>query len=215
MTPLQRNDSNESSDVKSPQRRRLLKSAVALLAIPAAGSLAIPVVYSLSEKHSGTPAAEVEVSDWIWIEPSGHTIIGVSQCEFGQGIYTGLPQVLADEMDADWENISVKFVTARDAYRNDAGDEPLQQYTGASMSMTYFFERMRLAGAQARDVLLRAGAQRLGVRSSQCTTRTGRVIHPATGRSIGYGEVVADAIKLRINPHQIGRASWERVYGNV
>lgn len=194
-----RND-NDGHQVRSPQRRRLLKVAAALLALPAAGSLAIPVVYSLTEKPVDNAAAEVEVSDWIWIEPSGRTIVGVSQCEFGQGIYTGLPQVLADEMDADWENISVKFVTGRDAYRNDAGEEPLQQYTGASMSMTFFYERMRLAGAQAKDVLIRAGAKRLGVRSSQCIAKAGRVIHPATGRSLGYGEVVGDAAKMRINP---------------
>ncbi|MEM5429454.1 xanthine dehydrogenase family protein molybdopterin-binding subunit [Cupriavidus oxalaticus] len=196
----QANNENAGSQVSSPRRRRLLKGAAALLALPAAGSLAIRVMYPAKEKGAGKAAAEIEVSDWIWIEPSGHTIVGVSQCEFGQGIYTGLPQVLADEMDADWENISVRFVTGRDAYRNDAGEEPLQQYTGASMSMTYFYERMRLAGAQARDVLVRAGARRLGVRSSQCIARAGRVIHPATGRSLGYGEVVGDATTLRINP---------------
>lgn len=194
---------NEESPIKvrSPQRRLLLKGAAALLALPAAGSLAIRVVYPKKEGGADPAPTEIEVSDWIWIEPSGHTIVGVSQCEFGQGIYTGLPQVLADEMDADWESISVRFVTGRDAYRNDAGEEALQQYTGASMSMTFFYERMRLAGAQARDVLLRAGAQRMGVRSSQCITRAGRVIHPATGHSLSYGEVVGDAAKLRIRPH--------------
>ncbi|CAG2139708.1 xanthine dehydrogenase family protein molybdopterin-binding subunit [Cupriavidus numazuensis] len=199
MAPRQANSGN-TSEVRSPRRRLLLKGVAAALALPAAGSLAIRVVYPKNDGGADQASAEVEVSDWIWIQPSGHTIVGVSQCEFGQGIYTGLPQVLADEMDADWENISVRFVTGRDAYRNDAGEEPLQQYTGASMSMTFFYERMRLAGAQARDVLLRAGAKRMGVRSSQCITRAGRVIHPATGRSLGYGEVVGDAAKLRISP---------------
>lgn len=211
---LQQPSNNESLPndlLPSMQRRRLLKGVAAImssLAIPA-GSLGIPVASASAQTAPKSAAQETEVNDWIWIAPSGHTIIGVSQCEVGQGIYTGLPQVLADEMDADWDSVSVRFVTARDAYRNDAGEEPLQQYTGASMSMTFFYERLRLAGAQARDVLLRAGAKRLNVRSSQCITKTGRVIHPATGRSVAYGEVVGDAIRLHINPHPRMKAPSE------
>ena len=178
----------------SLRRRHLLQSAAALLVAPAAGSLLIPLAQAAPPAAGAAAAAAI--GDWVWIEPSGQVVIGVSQCEVGQGIYTGLPQVLADELDADWASVTVRFVTGRDAYRNDAGEMPFQQFVGASMSMNYFYERMRLAGAQARDVLLRAGASRLGVRASQCMTRAGRVLHPATGRSVGYGEIVADASRL-------------------
>lgn len=176
------------------QRRRLLQTGAALLAVPLAGCLVVPVAGAAPAGAPQTP----EIGDWIRIETSGRTVVGVSQCEVGQGIFTGLPQVLADEMDADWAQISVRFVTGRDAYRNDAGEMPFQQYVGASMSMNYFYDRMRLAGAQAREVLLRAGAARLGVRASQCTTQGGRVLHAATGRSVGYGEVAGDAALLRL-----------------
>lgn len=191
----------------SLQRRRLLQGAAAMLAAPMVGGLLIPLA------HASTPAkavGETEIGDWIWIEPSGRTVIGVSQCEVGQGVYTGLPQVLADEMDADWSSVSVKFVTGRDAYRNDAGEMPFQQFVGASMSMNYFYERMRLAGAQARDVLLRAGAKKLGVRASQCVTHSGRVIHPATGRSVGYGEVASDAATLSLPARPRMKATSEQ-----
>lgn len=191
----------------SQGRRRLLKGVAALLATPLANGLFIP----LARADTAAPSPrETEIGDWIWIEPSGRTVIGVSQCEVGQGVYTGLPQVLADEMDAEWSSISVRFVTGRDAYRNDAGEMPFQQFVGASMSMNYFYERMRLAGAQARDVLLRAGARKLGVRASQCATQKGRVIHPATGRSVGYGEVAADAARLSLSARPRMKASSEQ-----
>ena len=92
------------------------------------------------------------------------------------------------------------FVTGRDAYRTGAAYEEPQQFVGASMSATLFYERLRIAGAQAREVLLRAGARRLDVRPSQCHTELGRVIHGASGRSLGYGELAADAARLPLNP---------------
>ena len=191
-------DTQPACTLASGRRRRLLQGAIALLSVPA-GSLLIPLAQASSAEASAGDATAI--GDWIWIEPSGDIVIGVSQCEVGQGIYTGLPQVLADELDADWSRISVRFVTGKDAYRNDAGEMPFQQFVGASMSMNYFYERMRLAGAQARDVLLRAGAKRLGVRVSQCTASKGRIVHAASGRDVGYGEVASEAAKLPLAAH--------------
>jgi isoquinoline 1-oxidoreductase subunit beta len=115
-------------------------------------------------------------------------------------VYTGLPQVLADEMDADWRLVSVEFVTGRDAYRISAANEMPQQFVGASMSVTMFYTRLRTAGAQAREAFLKAGAHRLGVRPTQCTAKSGRVIHLQTGRSVAYGELLADVAKLPLDP---------------
>lgn len=97
----------------SLRRRHLLQSAAALLVAPAAGSLLIPLAQAAPPAAGAAAAAAI--GDWVWIEPSGQVVIGVSQCEVGQGIYTGLPQVLADELDADWASVTVRFVTGRDA----------------------------------------------------------------------------------------------------
>ncbi|WP_321886952.1 xanthine dehydrogenase family protein molybdopterin-binding subunit [Paraburkholderia bannensis] len=176
-------------------RRDFLKAGLAL-----AGSLVLPL--SLSEQvqaaQDGGPWREI--NDWVRVDADGRTIIGLSQAEVGQGVYTGLPQILADEMDADWRLVSVEFVTGRDAYRISAANEHPQQFVGASMSVTMFHARLRVAGAQARQVFLEAGARRLGVRPTQCTTKSGRVIHMQTGRSFGYGELLADAAKLPLDP---------------
>jgi isoquinoline 1-oxidoreductase subunit beta len=179
-------------------RRDFLKTGFAL-----AGSLVLPLAWSTHTDAATGIAPEQafhEINDWVRIDPDGRTIIGLSQCEVGQGVYTGLPQVLADEMDADWRRVSVEFVTGRDAYRISAANEMPQQFVGASMSVTMFYTRLRVAGAQAREAFLKAGAQHLGVRPTQCTAKSGRVIHLQTGRSVAYGELLAEVAKLPLDP---------------
>jgi CO/xanthine dehydrogenase Mo-binding subunit len=153
-------------------RRSFLKGAAA-----SAGALLIPLA-AIARSDAANAAETHEITDWVRLGSDGGTVIGLSQCEVGQGVYTGLPQILADEMDADWRTVSVEFVTGRDAYRTAAANEPLQQFVGASMSTTQFYTRLRVAGAQAREALLHAGAARLGVRFTQCETREGHVVHP-------------------------------------
>ncbi|KWA34028.1 acylaldehyde oxidase [Burkholderia multivorans] len=181
--------------VPSASRRVFLKGGVAL-----AGSLLLPLAIGDVVHAAGDGARFREINDWVRVDADGRTIIGLSQAEVGQGVYTGLPQVLADEMDADWRSVRIEFVTGRDAYRIDAANEAPQQFVGASMSATMFYTRLRIAGAQARSAFLRAGAARLGVRDTQCVTRDGRVVHPPSGRSLSYGALVDDAAKLPHDP---------------
>jgi isoquinoline 1-oxidoreductase beta subunit len=188
-------------------RRGFLKGAAL-----AAGALIVPV--SIMRQTTASEESGYEITDWIRIEPNGRTIIGVSQCEVGQGIYTGLSQLVADELEADWASVSVEFVTGRDAYRTAAANEELQQFVGASMSMTQFHQRVRIAGAQAREALIQAAAARLRVRTTQCEAKNGRVTHLQTGRSIGYGDLARDAAKLPLNPTpQLKPASERRLIG--
>ncbi|MFX1766560.1 molybdopterin-dependent oxidoreductase [Paraburkholderia sp. A1RI-2L] len=176
-------------------RRAFLKTGLAI-----AGSLVLPLALGEHVEAAEDGTRFREINDWVRVDPDGRTIVGLSQAEVGQGVYTGLPQLLADEMDADWRRVSVEFVTGRDAYRIAAANEHPQQFVGASMSVTMFQQRLRIAGAQAREVFLAAGARRLGVRPTQCATKSGRVIHLQTGRSLGYGELLADAAQLPLNP---------------
>lgn len=182
----------------STSRRQFLQSSAALI-----GGMLLPMATGHAAFFLEGPLdAEklTEINDWVWFDASGKIIIGVSQCEVGQGIYTGLPQVLADELDADWDQITVQFVTARDAYRTGAAYEDHQQFVGASMSVVKFYDRLRHAGAQARDLFLRAGADHLGVRRTQCQTHKAQVWHAASGRSVAYHELLARVAKLDRNP---------------
>ena len=141
---------------------------------------------------------DYEITDWIIIAPSGQVTLGLSQPEVGQGSYTVLPQILAEELDADWERVEVRFVTGRPAYKIAFKNEAPTQKEGASMSTTALYERLRTAGAAAREVLTRAAAQRWGIDVAQCRTEKGFVIN-ARGERLSYGELAADAAKLPLS----------------
>jgi isoquinoline 1-oxidoreductase beta subunit len=173
-----------------------------------AASLLVPL--SVIRRADAADGTLYEITDWIRLDPSGRTIIGLSQCEVGQGVYTGLPQIVADELDADWSSVSVEFVTGRDAYRIAAANEDLQQFVGASMSVTQFHARLRIAGAQAREALVQAAASRFKVRFTQCEAKQGKVIHTPTGRSVSYGELAEEASKIALNPNPRLKAPSER-----
>src|ERR1700686_3511975 len=138
----------------SPISRRLV------LAGTAAGtaSLLVPVMVRLSNAQSPKGETAYDITDWIVIASTEEVTLGLSQPEVGQGSYTVLPQVLADELDADWQRVKVRFVTGKDAYKIAFKNEPPVQKEGASMSTTVLYSRLRTAGAAARGVLVRAAA---------------------------------------------------------
>ena len=172
----------------SPVSRRFVLTGAALTT----ASLLVPI--------AGSRAADsYEITDWIVIAPSGDVTLGLSQPEVGQGSYTALPQILADKLDADWERVKVRFVTGKVAYKIAFRQEPPAQKEGASMSTTALYERLRTAGAAARDVLTRAAAQAWNVDAAQCRTENGFVIN-ARGEKLSYGQLAAAAAKLPLNP---------------
>ncbi len=178
-------------------RRQLLQSAGAL-------SLLLPLVpgahAAIVSQSSTPPDGRYELNDWIWVGPSGDVVIGVSQCEVGQGIYTGLAEVIAAEMGADWNRVTVQFVTGRDAYRQAAGGEPMSQFVAASTSMTNFYARTRLAGAQARSFFISAAARKLNVPASELHCAQNRVEHLPSGQRIGWAELIPYAREIPLDP---------------
>lgn len=148
------------------------------------------------------PAGIEELNDWIWIGQNNKIVIGVSQCEVGQGIFTGLAEVVAAEMDADWSQVDVMFVSNREAYRQEAGGEAKAQFVAASTSMTNFYQRTRLAGAQARAFFLAAGAREFGTTPENCYTENSFVTDRQTGRKAAYSSLIhwAEVIPLDAEP---------------
>jgi isoquinoline 1-oxidoreductase subunit beta len=177
--------------VPSVLPRRLLLAGTASLLVP------VTVVPLRGQPAAG--AADHEITDWVLIAPTGEITLGLSQPEVGQGSYTALPQILAEELDADWERVKVQFVTGRDAYKIAFKDEPPVQKEGASMSTTVLYGRLRTAGAAARGVLVRAAADRWKIAVAGCRTEKSFVIHPR-GERLSYGALAADAAKLPLDP---------------
>jgi isoquinoline 1-oxidoreductase beta subunit len=127
---------------------------------------------------------------WVSIARDGTVTILAHRSEMGTGIRTGLPRVLADELEADWSRVVI---------RQAQGDRRLgDQNTDGSNSIRFFFDTMRTAGAIARTMLERAAAQTWKVDPSDCYAELHQVKHRGTGKALGFGELVAIARKLKI-----------------
>ena len=127
---------------------------------------------------------------YLHIAPDGKVTVVVARSEMGQGVRTALPMILADELDADWSDISIQQAGASTLF----GD----QTTGGSASVRSTWDPMRQAGAAAREMLVAAAAQKWGVSAAECTTDKGFVAHASSNRRTPYGELVESAAKLPI-----------------
>ena len=126
---------------------------------------------------------------WIRIGSDESVTFLISESEMGQGIHTALSMLLAEELEVDWSRIRSEHAPAdRSLYG--------RQSTGGSTSIRTNHERLRIAGASAREMLIAAGAARWGVPASECGAEDGQVVHTASGRSLSYGSLADEAALL-------------------
>jgi isoquinoline 1-oxidoreductase beta subunit len=130
---------------------------------------------------------------WMTIATDGTITIVSPAAEMGQGSFTALPAIIAEELDADWSKVRPILPPQWEEKKhgNPAYDGAFQ--TTASSSVKGYFKGLRLAGAQARRVLLDAVAARWNVPASELSTEPSVVVHKASGRRMGYGEIAAFA----------------------
>jgi isoquinoline 1-oxidoreductase subunit beta len=176
-------------------RRTFLKSSAAGLTLTfAVGIDSLAPVRAQAD-------APLKPNLWLTIAPDGTITIVSPAAELGQGTTTTLPAVLADELDADWAKVRIVMPDWHDeAYGNPfSGDEQRSRprahdfNTTASFATRGYFMPMRIAGAQARRVLLEAAAQKWGVPMAELATEPSVVLHHASGRRLSYGEFAAFA----------------------
>jgi isoquinoline 1-oxidoreductase subunit beta len=128
---------------------------------------------------------------FIRIDETGRTILIMPQVEMGQGTYTSISAVLAEELDADWSKVEVQHAPPNDKlYGNPAFG---LQATGNSNSIRAWWTPLRKAGATARAMLVQAAASQWGVEPASCSAAKGEVAHAASGRKLGYGAVALAA----------------------
>lgn len=131
---------------------------------------------------------------FIRIEESGRTTFVMPQVEMGQGVYTSIPQIIAEELDADLSKVALLHAPPSDKlYGNPTFGI---QVTGNSNSIRAFWKPLRNAGATARAMLVQAAAEQWQVEPKECTTSKGEISHAASGRKLGYGEVALAASKM-------------------
>jgi isoquinoline 1-oxidoreductase subunit beta len=125
---------------------------------------------------------------FIRIDHSGKTTLVMPQVEMGQGVYTSIPMILAEELDADFAQVALEHAPPNDKlYGNPTFGI---QVTGNSNSIRSFWKPLRHAGATARAMLVQAAAQQWQVEPANCSASNGHVLHTATGRKLAYGELV-------------------------
>ena len=139
-----------------------------------------------------TGAAELGI--WATIAPDDTVTVRIARSEMGQGTLTGLAQLVADELDADWRFVKAEYVSpeANLANKRAWGD----MSTGGSRGIRASVEYVRKGGAVGRAMLIQAAAAKWGVPTTECATGLSVVTHTPTGRRLRYGEIAAEAAKL-------------------
>ncbi|MBL8707427.1 MAG: xanthine dehydrogenase family protein molybdopterin-binding subunit [Rhodospirillales bacterium] len=177
--------------IENVSRRQILAGAAFVLAaqvVPMRGLWAQDKKFGAAGMPNGT------VNDprvFLSIAGDGTVSIVCHRSEMGQGVRTGVPLMLAEELEADWSK--VKIVQAQ-------GDEVKygNQDTDGSRSTRHFMKPMRECGAAARMMLEGAAAKKWGVPASEVEAKNHEVVHKASGRKLGYGELAADAAQMPV-----------------
>ncbi len=167
-------------------RRTLLKASAL-----AGGGLALNLSVPMAAHAAAGASEEATLNAYISITPDNRITIVSKNPEIGQGIKTSLPMLIADELDADWDQVSIV-----QAETNAAKYGP--QFAGGSMSTPMNWFPLRQAGAAGRQMLLEAASRRWNIDSSKLVTKLGTVTDPASGRSLTYGELASDAAKVAV-----------------
>src|ERR1700704_2942588 len=172
-----------STESATTRREFLIRSA----ATAAGAFLSIGLPPLASSIASAQPIAGFTPSIWFTLTPDGKVTMHIVKAEMGQHIGTALAQIIAEELEVKWEDVRL--------------DSPLESvenfaiyglaYTVNSGSVTTEFDRLSRAGAAGRMALVEAGARVLGAKPEDCRAENSRVIDGASGRSIGYGEIVS------------------------
>lgn len=129
-------------------------------------------------------------SVFVAVEPDGSVVVWVTKTELGQGVWTVLPMLVAEELDADWSSVRPVQALASRTY----GD----QMTAVSSSLRSLWQDLRVAGAAAREMLVAAAAEAWAVPAAELSTAAGFVEHRASGRRQAYGALVARAAQLPV-----------------
>ena len=187
-----RADSRQAQSGDRVSRRGFLQ------AVAAAGGglmLGVRLPFALGE----AAAADTEVftpNAFVRIERDGQIVLTMPYVEMGQGTYTSIPMLIAEELEVDLKQVRLEHAPPDERlYAN-----PLLgvQATGNSNAIRGAWQPLRQAGAVARTMLVSAAAERWKVDPASCRAQSGEVIHGPTGRRIGYGELAAEAARMPV-----------------
>ena len=146
--------------------------------------------------NSGLPS---EINAWLMIDPDDSVTIRVARSEMGEGIFTSLPMIVAEELGVDWGSVNAEYADANRNLRENSVYGSMR--TGGSRSVRMGREQLQAAGAEARERLIQAAASRWGTDAKLCEASSGKVSW--SGRSFRYGELAADAALIDVGEVRI------------
>src|SRR5713226_3212580 len=198
LNPLVESPSRSSSPIPLTKsapipRREFLKTSAAI-----GGGLWIatyvPGLAARSVSNAPANATVFAPNAFVRIAPDESVTVIVNHSEMGQGIYTSLPMLLNEELEADWSKIKVEAAPVDAAYNHTVFG---LQMTGGSTTTPSEWERFRKMGAMARVMLVEAATQKWGVAASSCRVEKGVVIHAESGKKATYGSLADAASQLK------------------
>tara|TARA_B100000315_G_scaffold164314_1_gene152940 strand:+ start:2423 stop:4573 length:2151 start_codon:yes stop_codon:yes gene_type:complete len=128
---------------------------------------------------------------WITVRPDNTVTISVAESEMGQGVWTSLPMIIAEEMELDWSKVQViQAPVDKDRFG--------KQGTGGSASIRSSWKKLREAGAVAKEMLLEAAAQKWSIPKGNCDADKGFILNRTSGEKLSYGELCALAAELKV-----------------
>ena len=155
------------------------------------GAVGVAVAFG-SLPEVGLAAGPLAPNAWVTIGEDGIVTIVPPAVEMGQGVQTSLPLILAEDLDADWSKVRLAATPDDDRVYGNPGFSN-QLTTVGSFAVTGYYEKLRLAGAQARAVLLANAAELWKVPASELATEPNIVVHAKSGRTISYGDLAKTA----------------------
>ncbi len=169
----------------APAEKSSAISRRTFLATSAAAGGALVVGLTLRGRFHSASSGDTKdpFNAWIRIHPDGRTQLVLNKSEMGQGVFTSLPMILAEEAEIDFSKITVMQA-------DNAGG------TGGSGSVWEGYTPLRQAGAQVREVMIASAGRRWGVPATECHARSSQVIHTPSGRTFPYAELVKDARRI-------------------
>ncbi len=180
-----------ASAVRGKERRQFLKVSTVV-----AGTLAVGLAVPVGQRRvmADTSAGEPSVMDiWLTIDKDDQVTVAIANSEMGQGVYTSMAMLVAEELEVDWNSVHAAAAPAAPEYKNLMFG---MQATGGSTSIRWAYDPLRTVGAGARQMLVQAAANQWGVPANECSASNAKVTHAGSNRSLRYGELVATASKL-------------------
>src|SRR5258708_2564758 len=165
---------------------------VSVAAVGGSLALGFEIPFGARAVHASSSAREITA--WIVIEPDETVIIRVAKSEMGQGSFTALPMLVAEELECDWSKVKAEFAPPHENRRRDRVWGNV--CAGGSRSITASRKDFRRAGATARAMLIAAAAARWNVPETECAAARGVITHRPSGRTITFGRIAAAAADI-------------------